>query len=592
MSNEQNQNPNGSGMTQDPNTQKPAVPEGFKKVGQGAVPAPMPRFRDAAEQGQPPEESQGIPPEETPALDLSAELTPFPAAEAGIQSGYSATQRIEAEAQAQEAEAAPAPTQEQEHQPWPGLPPHAPSQTVLQTEQAYIPDYSDKPLTQSDGEILILPVDTVARQQQYEDERPNEDGAGQTEKDVRWYQRYDAGNYTRPSKNQFETSVNRAGSKWRNSAKSEGAGELMAARPRLAASGETTLTGQRAVQRIRALVGLGTLIQIPLWHSGFWITLRAPSEGEVLDLFRRTSEEKITLGRLTYGLAFANTSSFIARALVDFAMEHLHDATVKPGIDIRKFIKVHDLQTIAWGLACTIWPKGFHYTRSVLGGEGKEKREAKGMLNLTKLQFVDTARLTEWQVAHMARRLGNTMTAEMLERYQSEFTLTERKVQLEDGLSMTLKIPTIDEYLTSGDRWISSITDMVDRAFQQPPSDEVRDRYVSHYGKTSIMRQFSHWIKDLQEDDTNSPMVYSDFETIDMSLNDLSQIDPIRNKYFEAMHSFIDDTTMSVIATPTVDEGEENRLPRYPHLVPIDAVYSFFTLLVQKNDRVQARADI
>jgi hypothetical protein len=331
---------------------------------------------------------------------------------------------------------------------------------------------------------------------------------------------------------------------------------------------------------------------VPLWHSGFWITLRAPSEGDVLELFRKTAEEKITLGRRTYGLAFANPSSYIAGDLVQFAFEHLHDATLKSGINIREFIKVHDLQIIAWAMACAIWPKGFQYTRSVLVGEGEEKREVKGMLNLSKLLFVDTAQLTPWQVTHMSRRTGNTMTTEMLERYQSEFKTTERAVELHEGLKMTLKVPTIEEYLQSGNRWVSSITDMVDRAFQQKPDDETRDRYISHQGKASVMRQFSHWVKDLQETEVDKPFVFADTETIDMMMDDLTQVDSIREKFFDSVKKFIDDTTIAVIATPTVNDSEKNKLPRFPFLVPIDALYSFFTLLVQKNNRIAQRADL
>jgi hypothetical protein len=47
-----------------------------------------------------------------------------------------------------------------------------------------------------------------------------------------------------------------------------------------------------------------------------------------------------------------------------------------------------------------------------------------------------------------------------------------------------------------------------------------------------------------------------------------------------------------VIATPTVNDSEKNKLPRFPFLVPIDALYSFFTLLVQKNNRIAQRADL
>lgn len=482
----------------------------------------------------------------------------------------------------------PPAAQEEGHDSWKGLPPHEPSKNVVQEHETYNPDLSSGPLDPSKGEFLILPADTEDRVDQYDRDRPNEQ-LGETDGERSWGQKILDGEMTRPVDRQFQSSVARDGSDWGNSIKSQ-QGELIAARPRLNAPGESMVTGARAVQRVRALLGMGSLIQVPLWNSGFWATFRAPSESDLLDLFRRMSEEKVTLGRRTYGLAFANSSSFIAREVMQFAMEHLHDSTLKSTLDVRKYMKVHDLQTVAWALACVIFPKGFQYSRSVLSGENEEKREVKGLLNVTKLQFVDRSVFTEWQVSHMAKRMGNTMTDEMLERYQNEFTLRERRVELEEGLFMTLSVPSIDGYISSGHRWIDSITDMVDRSFQQPASDEVRDRYISHQGKASVMRQFVHWVKNLIEVNADgSEVVFDDTETLDMMMNTLSQHDGVRDAYFKAVHQFIDDTTISVIATPTVNAGEENKLPRYPKLVPIDALYTFFILLAQKNSRIQAR---
>lgn len=477
-----------------------------------------------------------------------------------------------------------------EREAWPGLPALEPSKTVKQEHETYNPDLSPGSLDPAKGEFIILPADTEKRVEQYHAERPNEQ-IGDTEGERMWAQRMLDGELTRPVNSQFQASVEREDADWGQSVKSE-MGELMAARPRLAQPGESMLTGQRAVQRVRAIIGIGGLIQVPLWNSGFWITLRAPDEGDLLDLFRRTSEQKVTLGRRTYGLAFANSSSFIAEELVNFVLEHLHDSTLKAGNEfVRKYLKVHDLQTIAWAMACAIYPKGFQYSRSILAGENQEKKEVKGLLNVSKLQFVDRRMLSPKQVAHMSRRVGNTMTDEMLENYQSEFLLRERRVKLEEGLEMTLKVPTIDEYLSAGHRWIDSITDMVDRAFGREQSDEQRDRYISHKGKATVMRQFAHWVKDLVETGDRE-VVFSDAETVDMMMDTLSAVDDIRVKYFEAIHKFIDDTTVSVIATPTVASSEENVLPRFPHLVPIDALYTFFTLLVQKNNRIQVRMDL
>jgi len=520
----------------------------------------------------------------TPQPDPSAQVpnTPVVGQDAAI---GATTQESEQVASAQSGQAQSQP--ETEHQPWPGLPPHEPAQNVVQEYEIYNPDTSPGPVNIANGELLILPADTEKRVEQYHEQRPNE-MIGDTEGERVWAQQLLDGEMTRATENQFQSSVERENSRWMQAVPSENS-KLMAARPRFSAPGEP-VTGQRAVQRVRALLGMGMYIQIPMWASGFWITLRAPTEGDLLDLFRRISDEKVTLGRRTYGLAFANSSSFIAGQLVQFAEEHMHDKTLKPSLDWRKCLKTSDLQTLAWGLACVIFPKGFQYSRSVLVGENQEKKEAKGILDVSKLHFVDRSMLTEWQIAHMSRRMGNHTTEELLERYQAEFTLSERRVKLEEGLEMTLKVPSIDEYLKAGSRWIDSITDMVDRSFQQPVNDEIRDRYISTQGKATVMRQFVHWVKNFIEvSGDGGETVIEDIETLDMLMNTLSEVDQVRKAYFDAIHKFVDDTTISVIATTAAAPSEENKLPRYPHLVPIDSLYTFFTLLVQKSERIQAR---
>lgn len=474
-------------------------------------------------------------------------------------------------------------------EPWPGLPPMPDSKNVVLTDEIFSP-ITEAQAAALPAEMLYLPSETAERMEEYANGRPNEE-SGITNAEVIWERALELAEMVRPRDNRFAASVEKEGSAWRQAVDSEGGGKLSPARPRIKDPADGVVTGARAVQRIRSILGLGSLLQVPLWHSGFWITLRAPSEGELLELHRRIADAKVTLGRQTYGLVFANTSAYVAAELVQFVLEHLHDTTLKQGTDLRKYLKVHDLQTLAWGMACVIYTKGFQYSRPVLVGEGEEKKEVKGLLNVGKMFFTDTAALTPWQISHMAKRAGNTMSAEMLERYQSEFTNRERQVELVPGLKMTMKVPSIDEYINSGHRWVEGITDMVDRAFQQPPEAEIRDRYITQQGRATSMRQFAHWVKSVDEDGEGG-MSYEDPDTLEQLLNTLSEDDQVRDKYFKAIKDFTDDTTISVVATPAVNEKEENRLPRFPRLVPIDALYTFFILLVQKTEKVNQRQDI
>lgn len=488
-----------------------------------------------------------------------------------------------------EVKSEPVSTEDAEAPVWEGLPPLPDSDKVELTAEVFVP-YAERAQEHNPNvEVLYLPSETEKRTEEFIANSPNEQ-LGNTPEEQGWANAMNMAELVRPRKDQFMAATEREGSAWRQAVPSE-AGALGPGRPRIRDPQDSVVTGARAVQRIRSILGMGAMLQVPLWHSGFWITFRAPSDSALMELHRRISDAKVTLGRQTFGLAFANTSSYVARDVLNFALDHMHDSSLKGDVDVRKVLKVHDLQTIAWALACVIYTKGFQYSRPALVGEGQEKREVKGLVNVTKMFFEDTTMLTPWQVSHMSKRTGNSMSLEMIERYQEEFTLTQRQVELAPGLKMTLKVPTVDEYINSGHRWIAGIQEMVDEAFQEPPSDEQRDRYVTQQGKATVMRQFSHWIKSIDEDNDEARS-YADDETIEEIVNTLSEDDDVRKKYFEAIHKFTDDTTISVVATPTVSEQEENRLPRWPRLVPIDALYTFFILLVQKTARISRRDDI
>lgn len=387
--------------------------------------------------------------------------------------------------------------------------------------------------------------------------------------------------------NGFERTLARPEAQYRQTVTSE-RGPLSIAAPKFSDGGSTKLTGESAVLRVRALTGLGSIVQIPLWHSGFWITLKAPSEGAMLELNRRLADEKITLGRQTYGLAFANNSVFFAGWLMDFALSHVYETTLKPDIaeSLRSRISTLDIPLIAWGLACVVWPRGFPYARSVLDQTTEQNKIIREKINVGKCLWTDTAALTPWQIGHMAGRHGRNMTADSIDRYRNEFTIGKgRTVRLSEGLEITLRVPSMDQYLTSGQKWVNAIVTMVDRAFGLPPNDGVRDQYIMDQGKATNMRQFAHWVESL----TAGSHVIDDAETLDQTFDSLSSNDDIRDAFFKGVKGYIEDATMSVIAIPATEDAEISDLPRFPHLLPLDAMSVFFILLVQKVLQIQDR---
>lgn len=482
---------------------------------------------------------------------------------------------------------------EQPEEQRPGLTPWPSQKRATQEAEVFLPAPAGRKLEDEPISIAI-PTTTQKRTEDALGMLPNLDYE-KMPGGVDWGNTIAATRYTIQFRDGFRSTVDREGSDFRQVVRSE-KGILGASQPRFKESGGGLVTGEKAVLRVQALMGVGSLVSIPLWHSGFWITLKAPGEGALLELNRRLAQEKITLGRMTHGLAFSNNSVFWSAWLMDFAIAHIYDSSLKPEMleksGYRERIKSQDLLTIAWGLAAAVWPKGFPYARAIIDPAGGTTKVIREIINVMKLQWVDTASLTPWQISHMASRVSGSMSEETVQRYLDDFTRGKgRRVQLSENIAVMLKVPSVAEYVISGQKWVNNIMQMVDRAFQLPPDSVERNQYIGEQGKATNMRQYSHWIEQIITSNGDEENVVVDVPTIEDALSAMSQSDELRKAYFEGVQQFIEDSTISLIAVPATEETDKSDMPRFPNLLPIDPLSVFFILLVQKTAQIQSRED-
>lgn len=347
------------------------------------------------------------------------------------------------------------------------------------------------------------------------------------------------------------------------------------------------VSGEKAQLRVRALMGMGGLITIPLWHSGFHITIKTPKDSALIELRRRLMEEKINLGRHTHGLAFSNVSSYVSDWLISFILDHVYETTLKNSADLRQKIKTPDLPVLFWGLACAVWPKGFQYVRALATDEGvAEKKVVAGKINVSKLMWVDNTAFTKAQKAHMAVRVSNSVTDEQLQKYQDDFPLFKgRQIEINEYIKINLTVPGADAYVRSGQFWLSQLMQIVEGAFTDERDDaDRRNQAIAEHANATIMRQFGHWVESIEVEGS----AQTDRETIDGILETLSEDAPARAKFHEEVGKFIDDITVAVIAIPEVS-NKGTGLPRFPNLIPLDVISVFFTLLMQRVNQILSR---
>jgi hypothetical protein len=413
-----------------------------------------------------------------------------------------------------------------------------------------------------------------------------------TEENQRWLGQVMAGAEQFVFEDGLSGTTQRKGAMFKQKVEAD-SGSLMGGVPKFKSKEGVKYTGEAARMRLRSYIGLGTAFTVPLWHSGFWITFKSPTESALLELYRQIASEKVTLGRTTYGLIFSNSSVYVSKALLDFAIDNIYNTTIKLGEDqdIRDFIKIQDLPLIAWGMACAVWPKGFNYQRSCTADPNICTHVISEKIDLKKLLWTDTTALTKQQINHMTNRQPNSMSLESIKIYCDSFVIgVDKKITLSDKVDVILKTPTVNEHLIAGDKWVSSIEETYGRAMME--KGEARDKYLFNQAKATSMRQYTHFVKDIvaEEESNDTPEIIEDI------LDDMSADDSLRTSFTKQVAEFIDNSVMSVVGVPTYmcpNCGNEQHTNKskglFRGLIAIDVTQTFFTLLLQKLQRLEVR---
>lgn len=373
----------------------------------------------------------------------------------------------------------------------------------------------------------------------------------------------------------------REGSDWQQTVEYERM-QYGLAQPRPDNGSGKEITGENAVLMIQKALGLGTRATVPLWHSGLWLTLNTPTDAELLNLERQIQEEKISLGKDTAGTLYSNNLVYIVRHVFRFILDHIHSSTLADSTPekLSKLIRVTDLPTILWAMSCTIYPNGFDHSRPCTVNPDKCQHIAEGRINLAKLSFTDRSALTMKQKKHMANRIAK-YTEEQILDYQNEGRIGDGKTfDLADSVSVVLRIPTVEEYVESGMRWIDSIINIIEESLSASLGDKERDAYVAQHGRLASLRQYGHWVKKITH---GGSVEITDRESIEDLLDKLSSSDDLVTIYLENIKDYISSSTVSIIAIPAYKcpncQGQMSGDDlRHPHLIQLDALMTFFTL--------------
>jgi hypothetical protein len=345
------------------------------------------------------------------------------------------------------------------------------------------------------------------------------------------------------------------------------------------------LAGKEAAARMRSAMGLGAKIRIPLWHSGIWVELEAPSDSELLMLDQLISEEKIELAAKTGGMIFSNEGIYMFEHLMNFILDHVI-ATSLNTTDRETLLRVISLQDcyyLAHGMAMTIYPQGYPLRIPCVENIDKCKHVTEAHVNLAYMLMVDRNALTQEQKLHMAKKKVFFSPDEVL-AYQKGGILGEgRRVEITDKLALVLRRPSLLDNINAGHAWVDGMLETVAKALGPSVPVKEKNTFIEKQTRLTFLRQYSHWIERViygQEE-------FEGEESVAAILDVLSTDTELWTKFFDDVAQFIKDTAISFVAitnypcpacgTPLTPEDAQ-----HPEIYMMDPILLFFALKDQR----------
>lgn len=453
-----------------------------------------------------------------------------------------------------------------------------------------MPENIRAPLSKADEELaawsLALPMNPIRRSLRDIAHAPSIEAAVNNETRD-WFDNLQKMSINSLAKEAFETRLASSDAYWANQIEWDGK-KVGAARPKISGGSGERISGEAAVMKITSSLGSGANVQVPLWHTGIWVSIKSPTEAAILELERRILREKVTLGRMTYGTIFSNVSAYTKKFYLEFIMAHIYDSTLEEfsAEKLMDVILTQDYMQLVWGMLCTMYPKGYRLAQPCTNHVGECTHVERARINFAKLSFVDTKAFTDEQRKYMYNR-SRKRKLEEVKQYQGESSwVGATDVKINDRIMVDIKAPTLRQYIESGEEWISGIEEMIESSFAIDLRNKERDEYITAQGDAMTLRKYSHWISKITVDMSGNGDDFNyvdDRDTIERTLVHFSSDIELTTQIFEAITNFINSYTIAFVGIPNYEcsacgkpqvDGEESR-----NLIPLELDNTFFTLL-------------
>lgn len=353
---------------------------------------------------------------------------------------------------------------------------------------------------------------------------------------------------------------------------------------------------------VQQAFGVGIPSNVPLWHSGFWISIRPFTNNEIVRLEYQLVERIGKIGKMTSSLIFSNYSVLFAKVIMDALKPKIITQTLKLGAedDIYDYIKIQDIYPICWGILKAIYPHGFNYVIPCkntikLNSDGSHvcNYKAEIKLNFEELLVVDFDKLTNDQFKLMVNQRSKTVSIEEVMLYQESVDYNEEDeitVQTETNtVTYTLASPSVNRYLIYGSYFIDLLMKHVNDIMGHKENDEAEEEARSVILRSIYLSVYNSYIKSVSVGN----VIMDDVVDISESLTDISSDTAMTKEFRKKLLAYIDRSLISIVGVPTYtcpsckekQQGYEKG-SGFEEYIPLSVYEYFFILLTFRYKKI------
>ena len=358
------------------------------------------------------------------------------------------------------------------------------------------------------------------------------------------------------------------------------------------------MTQSAAVARLRSLMSAGDLIQVPLWHSGFWVTLTPPSLLDLTNLDFSLADTEVLLGRETSTLLYSNYSVITNRIVSEFIVNHIHETSleIENGDDIRNYIMLPDFHILVNALCATMHPDGYNIVktcRNVLTLDDNNKPKCdfrlEAVVDPKRLVFVDRKSLSNKMLEHMSNRGPRSVTINSAKDYQLSIKqLLDKTVNIksENGtdFKVVLSMPTLLNHVVLGEHWVNKMIKASETVFTESDTDDSKTSKMQQIVATCQLGTDNSFIKSINR-------VITDENAILEVLSIMSEDDLAYTELRKSIRDFINTAVIAMVATPSYvcpkcgleHDGVEKG--NFKDFIPLNIIDHFFALSTLRREK-------